>query len=110
MSSDKSYLSLNTISFRAIEPTADRATVQQQQWVAGSGGEDQDLQQQNQADQQLGRSQRQSGVDLIHNAQRSKTKQEDEGPVTVKYVDLSKTSDIYDKVREYQETGKKRYP
>lgn len=35
---------------------------------------------------------------------------EDEGPKTVKYVDMSKTSDAYDKVREWQETGKKRYP
>jgi len=35
---------------------------------------------------------------------------EDEGPQTIKYVDMSKTSDSYDKVREWQETGKKRYP
>lgn len=38
------------------------------------------------------------------------TKQQQEGPTTVKYVDMAKTSDIYDKVREFQETGKKRYP
>uniref|UniRef100_A0A383VPT9 Uncharacterized protein n=1 Tax=Tetradesmus obliquus TaxID=3088 RepID=A0A383VPT9_TETOB len=49
------------------------------------------------------------GLELIHNAQLQE-KQEQEGPVTIKYVDLNKTSDIYDKVREYQETGKKRYP
>jgi hypothetical protein len=49
-------------------------------------------------------------MELIHNAQLSNSNQDNEGPVTVKYVDLSKTSDIYDKVREYQETGRKRYP
>ncbi|WIA40602.1 hypothetical protein OEZ86_013940 [Tetradesmus obliquus] len=49
------------------------------------------------------------GLEVIHNAQLQE-KQEQEGPVTIKYVDLNKTSDIYDKVREYQETGKKRYP
>jgi hypothetical protein len=49
------------------------------------------------------------GLELIHNAQLQE-KQEQEGPVTIKYVDMGKTSDIYDKVREYQETGKKRYP
>jgi hypothetical protein len=48
------------------------------------------------------------GLELIHNAQLQE-KQEQEGPVTIKYVDMGKTSDIYDKVREYQETGKKRY-
>jgi hypothetical protein len=35
---------------------------------------------------------------------------DDEGPKTIKYVDMSKTSDSYEKVREWQETGKKRYP
>jgi hypothetical protein len=34
----------------------------------------------------------------------------DEGPKTIKYVDMSKTSDAYQKVQEWQETGKKRYP
>lgn len=34
----------------------------------------------------------------------------DDGPKTIKYVDMSKTSDAFDKVREWQETGKKRYP
>lgn len=38
------------------------------------------------------------------------SKAEDEGPRTIKYVDMSKTSDAYDKVREWQETGKKRFP
>ncbi|KAF6253851.1 hypothetical protein COO60DRAFT_1703635 [Scenedesmus sp. NREL 46B-D3] len=49
------------------------------------------------------------GLELIHNAQLQK-KQEQDGMVTIKYVDTGKTSDIYDKVREYQETGKKRFP
>jgi hypothetical protein len=35
---------------------------------------------------------------------------QDEGPRTIKYVDMSKTSDAFDKVREWQETGKKRFP
>lgn len=35
---------------------------------------------------------------------------DDEGPKTIKHVDMSKTSDAYDKVREWQETGKKRFP
>ncbi len=47
-------------------------------------------------------------MELIHNAHL--TSKEEEGPVTVKYVDMTKTADVYDKVREYQETGKKRYP
>jgi len=34
---------------------------------------------------------------------------DDEGPVTYKYVDMNKTADIYDKVRQYQETGKKTF-
>lgn len=50
------------------------------------------------------------GLELIHNAQLKAKEEEEEGPTIVKYVDMSTTSDIYDKVREYQETGKKRYP
>ena len=34
---------------------------------------------------------------------------DDEGPVTYKYVDMNKTADSYDKVRQYQETGKKTF-
>jgi hypothetical protein len=49
------------------------------------------------------------GLELIHSAQLQE-KKEQEGPVTIKYVDMGKTSEIYDKVREYQETGKKKYP
>lgn len=56
-----------------------------------------------------------AGTELIHNAQlpdktAAAAAQGGEGPVTVRYVDLSKTADVYDKVRQYQETGKKRYP
>lgn len=55
-----------------------------------------------------------AGTELIHNAQlpdkSAAQQQAGEGPTTVRYVDLSKTADVYDKVREFQETGKKRYP
>jgi hypothetical protein len=37
-------------------------------------------------------------------------KKRDEGPTTVRYVDMSKTAEAADKVRVWQETGKKRYP
>lgn len=40
----------------------------------------------------------------------AKAGRDGDGPQVVKYVDLSKTSDSYDKVREWQETGKKRFP
>lgn len=46
-------------------------------------------------------------MELIHNA--GIQAKDEEGPVTVKYVDLNKTAEVYDRVREYQETGKKRY-
>lgn len=46
-------------------------------------------------------------MELIHNA--GIQGKEEEGPQTVKYVDLTQTAEVYDRVREYQETGKKRY-
>lgn len=39
----------------------------------------------------------------------SRGRAQDDGPQTVRYVDLTKTADAYDRVREWQETGKKRY-
>jgi hypothetical protein len=35
--------------------------------------------------------------------------EQDEGPQIVRYVDLTKTADVYDRVREWNETGKKRF-
>ncbi len=47
-------------------------------------------------------------MELIEN-KKLPVEEEEEGPVTVKYVDMTKTADIYDKVRRYQETGKKKF-
>lgn len=40
----------------------------------------------------------------------SSKQQQEEGPTVQRYVDLTQTAEVYDKVRQYQETGKKRYP
>jgi hypothetical protein len=51
-------------------------------------------------------------LDLLHNAaiiDKAEAKEADEASRTVKYVDLSKMDEVYDRVRDWQETGKKKF-
>jgi hypothetical protein len=53
-----------------------------------------------------------SGLDLLHNAaviDAAEAAEAAEAARVVKYVDLSKMDEVYDRVRDWQETGKKAY-
>jgi hypothetical protein len=52
------------------------------------------------------------GLDLLHNAalvEAAEAREAAEAARTVKYVDLSKMDEVYDRVRDWQETGKKKF-
>lgn len=51
-------------------------------------------------------------LDLLHNEQvisAAEKREADEEARTVKFVDLSKMDEVYDRVRDWQETGKKKF-